>query len=203
MIAMTDFYSPNEEGLCYRCNEIKCKCPMMMCKKCGQKCCRNCESCRIGSCKSCKCVSAYKKNQSTVCDCKRAGIQVLLQGTVAPILADGDTLMFDTVLNQTGQEITYNIENGNFIISEPGSYKIHWHVIVGGSDTSRFVNFAIKVNGAIYCGFPLPVTVGLVSGDVVLTTQQPNSVVSLCNNTQDPVRLSRHLPSANIIITTL
>jgi len=138
-----------------------------------------------------------------VCDCKGVGIQAILKNSEAVILENDDNVLFDTVLHQIGHGFTYNDATGEFIIHKPGDYKISWGVIVGGANTTRFVNFGIKLNGKLYSESPLPVTAGQLSGDVILSTKRPRAIISLFNNTTDSVRLSRHLPSANLVITNI
>ena len=137
------------------------------------------------------------------CNCQAIAIQVVLKNSEAPIIEVGENLKFDTVLHRVGDSITYDETTGEFTIKKAGDYRISWQVIVGGSDTTRFVNFGVKLNGEAYHDFPLPVTAGLLTSDLILTTKKPNEVVAFYNNTADKVRLSRHLPNANLVITTI
>ena len=136
-----------------------------------------------------------------ICDCESIGIQAVMQNSEAPILEVGENLKLDTILHNVGDGITYDETTGEFTIKKAGNYKISWQIIVGGSDTTRFVNFGIKLNGEAYHDFPLPVTAGLLTSDLILTTEKPDEVIALYNNTEDRVRLSRHTPNANLVIT--
>jgi hypothetical protein len=127
----------------------------------------------------------------------------VLQESEAPIIEVGENLKLDTILHRVGDGITYDETTGEFTIKKAGNYKVSWQIIVGGSDTTRFVNFGIKLNGKAYHDFPLPVTAGLLTNDLILTTKKPNEIVALYNNTEDKVRLSRHLPNANLVITKI
>jgi len=138
-----------------------------------------------------------------VCDCKGIGIQAVLQNSEAPIIEAGENIKFDTILHRINHGITYDINVGEFMIKRPGDYRINWQIIIDGTHTKRFVNFGIKLNGKPYHVFPLPVTTGLLTSELILTTKNPNSVIALFNNTEDQVRLSRHTPNANLVITNM
>lgn len=131
------------------------------------------------------------------------GIQVVLQNSEAPIIEVDENIKFDTILHRIGQGITYNETTGEFTIKRPGNYRINWQVIIGGTHAKRFVDFGVKLNGELYHTFPLPVTTGLLTSELILTTKRPSSVITLFNNTDDRVRLSRHLPNANLVITSV
>jgi len=169
----------------------------------------HCHSCCNSNCpchkKDCFCPRPKppQPKPEKVCDCKGVGIQAVLKDTEAEIIEAGDNVKFDTVLHHIGRDIIYNEKTGEFTIKKPGDYKISWQIIVGGSHAKRFINFGIKLNGKLYHGFPLPITTGLLTSDVILTTKKPNAIVSLFNNTEDKVRLSRHMPNANLVITNV
>lgn len=138
-----------------------------------------------------------------ICDCKRLGIQMSLQETEAQILPDGAPVVFDTLIHQVDGGIAYDGDSGAFTIAEPGDYLVHWQVILGGTEKTRFATFGITVDDVLHSGFPLPVTTGMLSHTALITTTEENSVFKLVNFTGDTVRLSRHLPNANIVIHLL
>jgi len=170
--------------------------------------------CNFNSC-SCQCPCNQIKNNNNCyhrppirpvepsCNCKNVGIQAILQNTASLIIDENAPIIFDTVLTSVGRGIVYNQETGAFLIKQPGHYKVSWQIVVEGSNASRFINFGINVNDDLFSSLPMPVTAGTFGSDTLITTKTPNSTVTLVNNTGDTVRLSRHLPSANIVITSL
>ena len=201
-----NFFTFDDGCYCHHC----CKCS---CRR-HHNCCNSCWFCNDSNWnsnwgKGCDCHK--KKNPSKpphpqpekICDCKSSGIQVAILGSEAPIIEVDENIKFDTILHNIGDDITYDEATGEFTIKKAGNYKISWQIIVGGSDTTRFVNFGVKLNGEAYHDFALPVTAGLLTSDLILTTKKPNGVLVLYNNTKDKVRLSRHLPNANLVITTI
>jgi len=138
------------------------------------------------------------------CCCKKnIGIQASLSNTASQIVENTEAIVFDTIVNQVGDGITYNNQTGDFTLIKPGNYKIDWQVIVDGANTTRYVNFGITLDDILQTNIPLPITTGLASGSSIIKTTRSNTILQLINNTTDSVRLSRHLPNANIVITSL
>lgn len=175
----------------------------------GQDCCskyngtHQCECCCDCSCPTPHPQPPKPKPDPDPVVCSKSALQVILKETEAQIIDIGDNILFDTVLVQIGDDIVYDPETGEITLKKAGNYKISWQVILGGSDTTRFVNFGIKLNGESYHDFPLPVTAGLLTSDLLLTTENADAVITLFNNTGDKVRLSRHLPNANLVIISI
>jgi len=130
------------------------------------------------------------------------GIQAILQNSEAPIIEAGENIKFDTILHHVGGGIDYDEKAGIFTLKKPGNYRINWQVIIGGTHAKRFVSFGVKLDDNPYHTFPLPVTTGLLTSELILTTKKPNATITLFNDTEDRVRLSRHLPNANLVITS-
>jgi len=136
-------------------------------------------------------------------DSETTGIQVALVNQASLILEADETVKFDTVIHQMGKGIRYYEESGEFMFAQPGDYKLHWQVATDGTQMLRFVTFGIKINGAAYHDFALPVTTGLLASDAIFSTTSPCTVVEFYNKTKDQVRLSRHSPNANLVITRM
>lgn len=161
------------------------------------------------SCNTCqrKCNICQPESPKTpnpvCCENKSVGIQVALQNTESEILAADGNIVFDTIVNGVGQGINYNLETGEFLIKRPGNYNVNWQISVEGSDTSRFINIGVKVNDESQSSMSMPMTAGTFGSAALISTQKVNTKLSLFNNTGDTIRLSRNLPNANIVITSL
>lgn len=197
----------NHERTRYRCCEqistCQCTCNNHKCLKCRHseptitRCCYCIEYKCYHQC-NCRC----KNNKHSTCSCKTAGIQAQLE-TANPInINHQDTIKFDKILNHSDQNINYNQQTGIFHLPVTGTYQINWDISVEGSYQKPYIRFAILASNKIQGESTLPITVGQLSGTCLLTIKKPTDV-SLINNTEDIVQLSRYTPVANITISKI
>jgi len=155
--------------------------------------------------KSCNC----RPKKICCCECvivnppELGGIQAQLAVAREVYLDDGQAVVFDKILHNPNRDINYDAVTGRFSLRKRGTYLINWDVAVEGSYYRPFVRFSLRVKNAIIGSSTLPVTVGQLSGTSLLTVKETPIELSLINDTDDTVQLSRFTPVANITITKI
>jgi hypothetical protein len=117
------------------------------------------------------------------------------------IVHDMEKIVFSELLNQQGTGINYSASI--FTLVAPGDYLVNWQIALEGSEAAPFVRFALLVDGEAYGPSAYPASLGLISGSSLVTTQNPNTQVSLINFTGEAVRLAPITPIANIVINSV
>jgi len=179
----------NHNCLRYRCNEPR------IIRRC---CCIEFRCCHHHCQWNCKCPD----DKHSKCSCETAGIQAQLEIANPINIDNGDAIKFDKILNHSNQSIHYDQQTGVFNLPVAGTYQINWDISVEGSHHKPYVRFAILAGNKIQGESTLPLTVGQLSGTCLLTITKPTNV-SLINNTDDIVQLSRYAPVANITISKI
>ena len=183
--------SNNQNCLRYRCNEPK------IIKRCY---CIKHRHCHHHHHHHCQCNCKCPDNKHSTCSCVVTGIGAQLE-IASPInINHRDAIKFDKILNHSNQNIRYDQQSGTFHLPVAGTYQINWDISVEGSHHKSYIRFAILAGNKIQGESTLPLTVGQLSGTCLLTIENPTDV-SLINNTEDIVQLSRYTPVANITIS--
>lgn len=130
------------------------------------------------------------------------GIQAQLQGSPAAILADEAKIIFDTVVIDASDQISYDTNTGDFTISAPGNYYVNWWVTTDGSAGPVNVVFGLFVNGSSVSIGNAPVITGQVEGNAFLSVSTAPATVSLVNQTGASILLANTLAQADITIIT-
>lgn len=128
------------------------------------------------------------------------GIQAQLTGAGGEIIADDANVVFDTVLNDQSDDITYSPTTGEFTITRPGNYYIAWSVATDGAGPSINVSFAVTVNGLPYSTMSSPIVSGELSGEALVTVETVPAVITLVNVTGEGVFIPSTPVQANIVI---
>jgi len=131
------------------------------------------------------------------------GIQAELTNAGGTTIADGDNVLFNTVLNDQSSNISYDAATGEFTLAQPGNYLISWWVGTDGAGPAVNVSFAVAVNGVPYSTASSPIVSGQLSGDALVTVGAAPSVVSLVNVTTEGVFVPTTPVQANIVITEI
>ena len=159
----------------------------------------------------CKCV---KTNAGYVCrphsqrgQCQSPfemfGVQAQLTKVETVYLEDQQSIVFDQIIKNHHQLITYNSETGYFTLKKAGNYLINWDVSVEGSYSKPFIKLSLIANEVIMSSSTLPVTVGQLSGTRILFVRCGPVEVALINDTGEVIQLSEFSPVANITITKI
>ena len=93
------------------------------------------------------------------------GIQAELVGDGGGTLADGGNVIFDTILNDQSNYISYNAVTGNFTITKPGNYLVNWWTTTSGANFATSVSYSVAVNGC-------PLFHGLIINSVYTNVRQ-------------------------------
>lgn len=130
------------------------------------------------------------------------GIQAQLQGSPSVIIADGANVIFDTIINDQSESISYNPVTGEFTISEAGNYYIQWWVTTDGSGGPVNMIFSVLVDGNEVAQGNSPIVTGQVEGDAFITVSDTPVTVALVNQTGAEVLYANIPVQANITIFT-
>ncbi len=128
------------------------------------------------------------------------GFQAQLQGSPATIIADGETIIFDTVINDQSESISYNAATGEFTITGAGNYYINWWTTTDGSAGPVNMIFAVLVDGTPFAQGNAPVVTGQVTGNALITVTDTPVTVTLANQTGADVLLANIPVQADITI---
>ncbi len=129
------------------------------------------------------------------------GIQTQLLGDGGALVADGATIVFDTITNDQANDISYNLATGEFTITAPGNYYVTWWVAVDGADGPTTLAFAVEVNGGGGIIGTAPTVTGQINGSALITIVATPAVVTLVNATGATIVLADATVQANMIIT--
>ena len=130
-----------------------------------------------------------------------SGIQAELVGAGGGIIADGSNVIFDNVLNDHSDGISYNIATGHFVITKPGNYNVAWWTAPDGAGAATSVSFAVAVNGIPYSTASSPIVSVQMAANALVTIDNVPATISLVNVTGDGVFVPSIPVQAGIVIT--
>ncbi|WMJ87113.1 DNRLRE domain-containing protein [Anaerocolumna sp. MB42-C2] len=131
------------------------------------------------------------------------GIQAQLQQSPGVILANEANVIFDTTITDQSESISYNLQTGEFTISEPGNYYISWWVTTDGSAGPSNMVFALLANGNTIALGNSPNVTGQVDGDGFFTVADEPVTITLVNQSGASILYANIPVQANISIITV
>lgn len=131
------------------------------------------------------------------------GYQAQLQGSPAEFIADGDNVIFDTVIADQSDNVSYNAATGEFTLTGAGNYFISWWVTTDGSTGPVNMVFGVLVNGSTVALGNSPIVTGQVNGNAFITVGDLPVTVTLTNLTGADVLYANIPAQANITILTV
>lgn len=131
------------------------------------------------------------------------GIQVELTDAGGGVIADGQNVLFNTVLNDQSNNISYNPGTGEFIITRPGNYVVSWWTAPDGAEAATSVSFAVAVNGVPYSTASSPIVSVQMSATALVTVTTVPATISLVNVTGAGVFVPTIPVQAGMVITAL
>lgn len=179
------------------------KCPEVrpICQR--PRCCCLCCLCRpILRC--CCCCRRCPGPRPTPCRKDINGMQVQLQGMSGGTVVNNANVIFDTVLNDTSNHISYDNVTGVFTINKPGNYLVNWWVNTDGAESLTNVTFSAEVDGvSIASTSPSPMTTIQIYGQGFFTVDDVPVHLSLVNRTGADVNYGIAGIQADLVIIEL
>ncbi len=131
------------------------------------------------------------------------GIQAQLQGSPGELINDEANVIFDTIINDQSENISYDAATGGFTISAAGNYYINWWVTTDGSGGPVNMAFSVSVDDSNVALGNSPIVTGQVNGDALITVSETPVTVTLVNQTGAEVVYANIPVQANISILTI
>ncbi len=132
-----------------------------------------------------------------------AGVHAQVQESPGTLIADGENVIFDTIINDRAENISYNAVTGEFTISGTGNYYINWWVTTDGSGGPVNMVFAVLVDGSTVSQGNSPIVTGQVNGNAFITVSDSPVTVTLENQTGAEVVFANIPVQADITILTV
>lgn len=151
------------------------------------------KTCSCRNVQNCKCPSAFEL----------FGVQAELTSAQNEFLENQEIIIFDKIINNNKQLISYQKETGKFCLRKAGNYLINWDCSVEGSYSEPFITLSLTANNQVIGSSTLPVTIGQLSGTKLLNVRRAPVEITLINNTGETIRLSEFTPVANLTITKI
>lgn len=129
------------------------------------------------------------------------GIQAELVGAGGGIIGNGDNVIFDTVLNDQSDNISYDTTTGEFTITAPGNYNVAWWTAPDGAGPATNISFAVAVNGVNYSIASSPIVSVQLAADALVTVDTVPTIITLVNVTGEDVFVPSIPVQAGIVIT--
>ncbi len=128
------------------------------------------------------------------------GIQAQRTNATGTIIPIGGNVIFDTVLNDQSDNISYNSTTGEFTITKPGNYYVDWWVSARSEEGSLYTAFTLEVNGVPYSTASSLSGIEQLSGEALLTVTTVPTTIRLVNTSDDRVIIGALPVQANIVI---
>lgn len=128
------------------------------------------------------------------------GIQTTLTGAEG-VYANGSNIVFNTVVNDQSDNISYNTATGDFTITQPGNYFISWTLPIDGAGAATTISLSVEVNGVVYSTSSSPIVSGILSGEALVTVTTVPTTISLVNTTGEDMFVPVVPNQGNFVIT--
>ena len=128
------------------------------------------------------------------------GINVELIGSRSESILNGDNVIFDNIINDQSQNISYNRATGEFTINATGNYYVTWWVNTDGAGAATSIDFDLQLNNDIVGSSLSPNTTGQMHGMALITVLNNPSTLTLINRTGETVNYAGTSIQANIVI---
>lgn len=129
------------------------------------------------------------------------GMQV--QVTRSANILDNYNVIFDKIIKDASTNITYNSNNGQFIISKLGVYYISWWINFDGIDGDEKLCFSIVTSSGEYISSYSPNGTGQIYGNAILNVLSVPFIFQLANTTKASVSLSTTPITGDLAIISL
>jgi hypothetical protein len=110
-----------------------------------------------------------------------------------------DPVVFDAVISDDPYEIV-TTDGTEFILANPGTYLVNWHIPLDATDTEGFAGFTLTLNTVPHSSMRIPVAIGVVYGSALVEVTEDDSILTLANSYDDIIRITEQ---ATIVITQI
>ncbi|MFT3982294.1 MAG: hypothetical protein QM697_00190 [Lachnospiraceae bacterium] len=128
------------------------------------------------------------------------GMQAELNNAGGEVIANNSNVIFNHVLNDQSENISYNSATGEFTITEPGNYEVAWWTAPDGAGPAANISFAVAVNGIPYAAVSSPIVSVQMAGNALVTVESVPATLSLVNVTGEAVLIPNTPVQSGIVI---
>jgi hypothetical protein len=131
-------------------------------------------------------------------------VQVQLQGSSAGSVLNNTNVIFDTIILDAANYISYDITTGIFTISTPGKYLVHWWINTDGAEGQLSVIFKAEIGAtAIAASSSEPSTALQLYGQGLFEVGSVPVLLSLVNRTGATVVYGTATVQADLVVFKL
>ena len=129
------------------------------------------------------------------------GMQVQLVGADQTLIADGENIIFNSIITNLSPDITYNSITGVFTVTEAGVYYADWWVNTDGASEATTILLTLEFSSgpAISASTPSPFTTVQLNGQA-LVSLPAGTTFSLVNNSGSTIALATSQIQADLSI---
>lgn len=131
-----------------------------------------------------------------------SGIQVQLQLNTYSTIADGAPVLFNTILFDKTDAITYEPLNGIFTIDTPGVYYFDFSIAMDGAASSPTIAYELNGSDGTSVYIASAIVSDLLSGNALVDVKEPTTF-RLLNKSGDEAYLPNLIVQANMTIIHL
>lgn len=130
-------------------------------------------------------------------------IQAQLQNAAHTLIANNRAILFDMVLSQSNDDITYDNTIGKFMLAPNCTYFVSWWIAIDGTDISNNLDFAVAINDIPFAIGSAPEVTCQLSGTALIPTKAVPVRLSIMNASGNTIRFAATSVQANIIVIKL
>ena len=134
---------------------------------------------------------------------KLSAIQAQLIDSGGTTVANNSNVIFNTVLNREGTNISYDVATGEFTLAANKLYYVSWQVATDVENTITNIAFGLSVDGLLGPETSSPSLVGQISGTALIETDESSQTLALVNRSGGTVTYASNTVQANIVIHEL
>ena len=128
-----------------------------------------------------------------------AGVQYQLVSDTT-ILSDGEPVIFNTLIENTSSNISYDAVTGVFTLAENGVYFVTWSLSTSGAGPSIYVELSLELSGGPTIAYAVMLPLTQISSSAVINVTAAPQTLRLVNTTGEDVFVDLTTVQANITI---
>ncbi|MDD4125244.1 MAG: hypothetical protein PHW77_05935 [Eubacteriales bacterium] len=128
------------------------------------------------------------------------GIQAELIEAGGEVIPDGTNVIFNNVIADLSDDISYDPATGEFTVTSPGVYIVNWWVAPDGAGAAINISFTVAVDGVPYSTASSPIVSVQMGASAIIDITTVPAVITLVNTTGDDVFIPDIPVQAGIVI---